>query len=162
MKTLLMAAGVFAGVVLLAGVVVPTASAQVRPAVTQDVDQPGRNSLTLRTDVLSGGYVTFSVPAGKTYVIDQYTGDCAVPDGVSVVDVQLIVTNSGVNAFFHTPVHYVENVGFGLGRYGGTGSGPFYADPGSAITLIANASSGKPSDFRGCGFVVMGHLISNP
>lgn len=162
MKKFRAVAGLVAGVVALASTPLPTASAQTRAALTQNIDEPGRNTFALRNDVFTGGSTTFTVPAGKRYVIDQYTGDCALPNSTSVIDVELVVTSQGVAAFYHTPVHYSENVGFGLARWAGTGLGPIYADPGTTISMAASTSVATAPDFRGCGFVITGHVINNP
>jgi hypothetical protein len=158
MKTLHMAACLIASVVLISG----TASPQVRPALTQDIDQPGRNTFTLRVDSTTSGVGSFTVPAGKRYVVDQYTGDCAVVNTASVLDVELVTSSNSVIGVYHAPVHYSENIGFGLVSYAGTGSGPIYADPGTTITVVVKNSTGLDSTFRGCSFVVTGHVINNP
>jgi len=45
MKHFFQAVGVIAGVVVLSAAMATSASAQARPALTQDVDNPGRNVL---------------------------------------------------------------------------------------------------------------------
>jgi hypothetical protein len=157
-KILQLAAGLIASLTVF-GV---TASAQARPALTQDIDQPGRNVFSLRADVFDGGSTTFTVPAGKRYVIDRYTGDCATPNTTSLIDITVVTEVTGTNGFYRTPVHYTENVGFGLVRYGGSGEGPIYADPGTTIELSATVASAQSTDYRGCTFVISGHVINNP
>jgi hypothetical protein len=158
MKVLQLAAGLIASF----GVFGVAASAQARPALTQDVDQPGRNVFTLRADPLSGGGASFAVPSNQRYVIDHYTGDCGSPSSTYMIDVELVTSSNGIIGIYHSPAHYTENVGFGLVRFGGTGDGPVYADPGSTIFINVHIASGNPSDYRGCALVVAGHFINNP
>ena len=75
MKNLLIAAGMAVGVVVLAGASVPAATAQVRAALTQNIDEPGRNTFALRNDVFTGGSTTFTVPAGKRLVLVVHNAD---------------------------------------------------------------------------------------
>lgn len=161
MKKLMKVAGVIAGVVVLGAAMATSASAQ-RPALTQDVDNPGRNVFMLRGDTTSGGIVSFVVPATQRYVIEQFTVDCAVPTTTYILDGELVTTIGGEIGFYHVPVHYTQNIGFGLNEYGGTGLGPIYADPGTAIDVLASVASRLTTDFRGCSFVLSGHVINNP
>jgi hypothetical protein len=135
---------------------------QLPVIVTRDADNPGRNVFTLRKDTSTGGVASWTVPAAKRYVIEQFTVDCATPTSTSILDAELVTIVGGTTGFYHFPVHYAENIGFGLSRFGGTGAGPFYADPGTTISALANVASRSNADFRGCSFIVSGHVINNP
>ena len=162
-KNLLIAAAVvLGGAVLAEHTVVKPVLAQVRAALTQNIDEPGRNVFTLRGDTTTGGIVSFTVPADKRYVIDKYTGDCATPTSTSILDVELVTNVGGLIGFYHAPVHYTENIGFGLNSFGGTGDGPIYADPATTISVLSTVASRATSDFRGCTFILSGHVINNP
>ena len=147
MKFLSMPLGVIAGIVVLGSTLTPAASAQARPALTQDVDNPGRNTFLLRQDLYVGRSATFTVPAGKRYVIEQYTADCSTPDSDTLIDVELIAVSNLMVGMFHAPAHYSYSPStLSYARYAGTGLGPIYADPGTDITIYANRGSSKENE----------------
>lgn len=163
LKNVAIGAGLVLGVAVIADrAVVKPVMAQVRAALVQNIDEPGRNVFTLRGDTSSGGLVSWVVPADKRYVIEQFTADCAVPTSTYILDDELVTVVGGTIGFYHAPVHYTENIGFGLNSYGGTGAGPIYADAGTTITALATVASRQTSDFRGCSFILSGHVINNP
>jgi len=82
-------------------------------------------------------------------VSEQYTADCAVPTSTYILDAEVVTNVAGQIGFYHLPVHYTQNIGFGLAEYGGTGLGPIYADPGTTIDFLASVESRLTTDFVG-------------
>ena len=140
--------------------------AQVRAALVQDVDEPGRNIL-----VISGAsannfpsFADFQVPAGKRYVIEQYTADCLVDNTGTVSNIQLSGQAGSANTLSSVVPHFVSNSpgtfnGHVVNEWVGTGNGPFYADPG---TFIHAAADSPTNVIRICSFFLSGHIVSNP
>ncbi len=83
-------------------------------------------------------------------MIDQLIFPLHHPTSTYILDTELVTNVGGTVGFYHAPVHYTENIGFGLVAYGGTGTGPFYADPGTTISVLATVASRATADFRGC------------
>ncbi len=137
------------------------ANAQAKPALTQNIDEPGRNAFAFTANA-SGGFASFNVPAGKRYVIDLYSVSCAFPAAGSdyLTEATAEIYTQGVVISVEAPAHFeYSNVNYNF--YAATGTGPLYADPGKPIFIIANAE--KNSVFPvSCGINVTGHIINNP
>ena len=141
--------------------------AQVRAALVQSVDEPGRNTFALSgtNDTLNPYFQTFTVPAGKRYIVDQYTATCDVVASTSLTQVEIDTSVGGVTTFTSSPAHPVQVNGYVSGtqvyNYEASGLGPVYADPGTSITLFANAAAGTGgSTIKDCYFTIQGHYIT--
>lgn len=133
--------------------------AQVRAAITQSVDEPGRNPFIFSHFTLSS-QDTFVVPAGQRYVVERFTADCFMQTGATLNDVTLVGVTGGLGAQMElTAVPHPASLFF----YRATGEGPLYADPGSTLTITAVPSNGNgPASVRSCQFYITGHAIQNP
>lgn len=141
--------------------------AQVRAALVQNVDEPGRNALVLsgNSDGLNPR-VFLTVPAGKHYVIDQYSGSCDVQSGFSLTNVALNAIAGGVRSTSSVAPHYQQydgNSGGVLVNYWvGTGMGPVYADGGGTLEVEFSDNSTTGNVVKTCYANIVGHLVSNP
>lgn len=143
-----------------------TALAQ-RPIVTQSVDEPGRNTFVLAVQSFSPNpnYASFTVPAGKRYVVDHYTAQCSVAPSNPLTEILINVVSDGV-AFIATVAPHFTNTTIGgapTNWYSGTGTGPLYADAGTTIAMVTSTSSNAAAaEPNYCNFYVSGHVINNP
>ena len=164
-RKLLFATGITCGLILTLFVVLFVAEravvkpvlAQVRAALTQNIDEPGRNSFAV---LAQGSTLTFghwTVPAGKRYVVQNYSAFCEVAVGSSVNDIELNGISGGTQAFVSAPVHYYDTFAYNI--YVGTGQGPLYLDPNTDFYLSVEPGAPKLKD---CSFSVTGYAINNP
>lgn len=135
-----------------------------RAALTQNVDEPGRNPFAV---ALSGTppnayFASFVVPAGKRYVIDNYTATCDVQAGHALTTVTLSGITTGVASYLTTTAHYFQpdgsNGGVAVNAYTGSSQGPLYADPGSRV-YIEGRDDNFGSSVKSCSFNIAGHVI---
>lgn len=141
--------------------------ADVRAALVQNTDEPGRNVFALQgsNSTLNPYFQSFTVPAGKRYVIDQYTATCDIVSSTNMSQVEIDTVVGGTQAFASAPAHVVQANGVVGGQqvtnYEATGAGPVYADPGTTITLFANATAGTGgANIKDCYFGIQGHSIT--
>lgn len=128
--------------------------AQVRAALIQNVDEPGRNPLILA--VSGNSLATVSVPVGKRYVIEAFSAICGLDKGSSLKTVEVGTANgSGAHAFTpgfpRSPDVFVDN-------WAASGLTRLYAEPGSTIVLVADS----PSSAISCNFSLSGYVINLP
>lgn len=141
--------------------------AQVRAALVQNVDEPGRNAFAFyqNNSTLNPYFAQFSVPAGKRYVIQQYKAECDIVSTTSMSDVQVISTVGGNTSNASAPAHVVQFNGNISGQqvyaYAGTGLGPVYADPGTSVTVFASAVAGTGyTTIKDCNFWISGYSVT--
>jgi hypothetical protein len=138
--------------------------AQISAALTQNVDEPGRNPFALRLTPQPGIFEVgnFVVPDGKRYVIEQFTAFCQVVSSTYMSDVILSATTGGTREFMSAPA-FLNDMGSGTGipTWGASGMTRLYADPGTTIALQANQASGFAASDT-CNFYVSGYIINNP
>lgn len=141
--------------------------AQVRAALVQSVDEPGRNAFAFyQINSTSNPYfANFNVPAGRRYVVDQYKAQCDIVNTTYMSDAQIVSTVGGNTANSSAPAHLVQVNGLISGTpvnsYAGTGLGPIYADPGTTVTLFASAAAGTGgNNIKNCNFWISGHYIN--
>ena len=160
---LLASAGCLAVLLVVGKIYEKPLLAQVRAALVQSIDEPGRNPF-----VLSSTNGQFTVPVGKRYVVEQYSAGCNVPNTYAMTDLTLFTEFDNLQHQSHVSAHFVAPAGFqgttAINFYAATGMGPAYADGGSTITLLSYASNGSGSiESTTCAFVsVSGHVINNP
>ena len=140
--------------------------ADVRAALVQNTDEPGRNVFALQGSnfTVNPYFYSVTVPAGKRYVIDQYSASCDIVSTTYMSQVEVDTVVGGVQTFTSAPAHVVQANGFVGGQqvynYEVSGAGPVYADPGTTITLFANAAAGTgDTNIKDCYFSLQGHSI---
>src|SRR5262245_28788450 len=69
--------------------------AQVRAALVQNVDEPGRNPFAVASS--SQNFGLFTVPAGKRYVIEGFSASCQVDNTGFLAVVALQAMTGGVS-----------------------------------------------------------------
>jgi hypothetical protein len=70
--------------------------AQVRAALVQNVDEPGRNPIPLGYQAVTSSGANFSVPAGKRYVIEAFAANCFLDNASSLTAVRVnALTSAG-------------------------------------------------------------------
>ena len=146
--------------------------AQVRAALIQNIDEPGRTSFAFIGTATPNNpaSMTFPIPAGQRYVVEQYSADCrANVSSATLTNVQLTGTANGQPTFTATAPRLVGAVLTPLqnfyNRWVATGQGPIYADPGSTITASASTNdvvSVPSAGIQACTFYLSGHTITNP
>ena len=136
--------------------------AQVRAALVENIDEPGHNAFAL-----SGGstysFYSFTVPAGKRYIIDQYSAACTVASSTQLTLLEVDTTVGGTLVTVSAPAHVLNANSPQTYRWSATGLGPVYSDPGSAITLYADVLAPQTfgsSDIKGCNFYIQGHAVN--
>lgn len=152
---LIMIAGALALVVILARVFEKPLVAQIRAALTQNIDEPGRNPFAFQAPGLNER--AFYVPAGKRYVIQQATVECLVPNSTYMTGIRVIAHTGDANNIATAPAHQEESY---IGKWGGTATTSLYADSGAEIYVEAVFAANVPSD--GCEFYISGYAINNP
>jgi hypothetical protein len=155
---LLTFAGLLVVLLVLAKIYEKPLLAQVRAALTQNVDEPGRHVFGYQN---YGGVPTFTVPADRRYVIDQYSAQCFTTSTMTEVSIDVVA--GGIPVEFATnSVHYIGSAG-GVppgNVYRATASGPIYADPGTTISLSTRGTS--PISRDSCANFVTGHYVLLP
>ena len=128
-------ASALALLVVLARVFERPLLAQIPAALTQNVDEPGRNPFSLYSDGLPGN------PTVASWTVPY---------------------NGGLNEMTDAVGHFVgAGLSSGTTVYTCTGTAHLYADAGIPIYAIAfNGGTGEASDH--CGFYVNGYVINNP
>jgi hypothetical protein len=138
--------------------------AQIRAALVQNVDEPGRNSLSMHTDTL-GASASFTTPPGKKYVIEAFTIGCDVDATSYMTDVSLYTISDGVTIQTSAAPHLVQPngsvSGHAVNSWRGSGFTRVYADPGSTISMRAFDPTQGLAE-RDCHFSIAGYTISNP
>ena len=139
--------------------------AQVRAALIQNIDEPGRTPFALNGSAPNASQFFFTVPASQRYVVEAYTARCDEAAPATMTDITLSGKTNGQFVALSAQPHLLQPNGAISGvaqnLYVGTGSQPLYADPGSTIGLYANDSTSGNS-MRGCEFWITGHIINNP
>ena len=135
--------------------------AQVRAALVQNVDEPGRTPFALFGSTSNSNFYSFSVPAGQRYVVETTTGLCFENTPGVLADISIYVRTGGVQMRASTQPHLQQGNGPTQNIYVGTGTQKVFADPASSIQLIAddNLSGGG---IQACEFWVTGYVINNP
>jgi len=155
----------FAGtVVLLAalgGYYAKPLLAQARAALVQNVDEPGRHPFGFYTSYISN-FADFPIPAGKRYVIEQFSADCTVKNSFALGDVRLRVLTGGTPVSAFAAPHFVERQDQLRNLWAGSGTARLYADPGTSISISALDTAGALGDTEQCSFSVSGHSIDIP
>jgi hypothetical protein len=139
--------------------------AQIRAALVQNVDEPGRNSLTLHADTASGPFTSFTAPAGKIYVIEAFTISCDVDSTTYMTDLSLYTSSDGVQFQSSATPHLVQPNGsvssHAVNSWRGSGLTRVYASAGSTISMRAfDATQGL--GVRDCHFSISGYTVSAP
>jgi len=126
--------------------------AQVRAALVQNMDEPGRNPITL-SGSSTGGTATVTVPAGQRYVIQAFGGTCVVAasDVMTAVDIGGGVRGAQATA----PAFQLQS-----GVWTVSATTHLYIDPGSSIAWAASTYNGTTPEV--CGFRASGYSISLP
>lgn len=113
--------------------------AQVRAAVIQNMDEPGRNSFQIKLFTDDGtGVASFTVPAGKRYIVEAFAGYCFSPN--TGIDLLGIENSSVVGAY--VPVYKASVF---AGGYFGNGLVKLYGAPGETIRAVAGRAE-YPAD----------------
>jgi hypothetical protein len=125
--------------------------AQVRAALVQNVDEPGRNPITLLGS--GAGSANVTVPAGQRYVIQAFGGTCVVAPGDQMTAVNigggLKGAQATVPAFQSQPGVWTASVTTYL-----------YIDPGSTIGWLGITFNGTTPE--ACTFRASGYSITLP
>jgi len=137
--------------------------AQVRAALVQNVDEPGRNPIPLGFQTVTGtNFTNFSVPAGKRYVIEAFTGSCILDSASSVTAINFTAFNPASGATFGEvyaqAFRTVISTG-GAGSWAASATTRLYVNPGSTI-IILPITSGPP--IQQCDLTVSGYVINLP
>jgi hypothetical protein len=128
--------------------------AQVRAALVQNVDEPGRNPLNMKFSPGNTAALV-TVPAGKRWVIEAFAANCVLSAGGTLNSVS-ISTNSAAGAEAFAPAFFLLSGVFP--EWVGGGATRLYADPGSVIILAANS----PPSGTQCTFSLSGYAINLP
>ena len=141
--------------------VVKPVLAQVRAALTQNIDEPGRAPFALVGSAPSSNYYSFSVPAGQRYVVENVTAQCFENTPGVLTDISTVGRTNGAAARVSNQPHLYQSNGPNQNIYIGTGTQVLYADPGSSIQVFADDTLAG-GGIVGCQFWISGHVISNP
>ena len=134
--------------------------AEVRAALVQNVDEPGRNPFAFSAFITQSQgptTTTFSVPAGKRYVVQQFSAQCTLTPTSTPFVVTLQGTTNGTSVQAYAPSSLIGSL-FDLPVFAGRGTTPLYADPGSSLT-VGIATQVVVND---CSYSVSGYVINNP
>ncbi|MGA2433923.1 MAG: hypothetical protein ABSG25_01420 [Bryobacteraceae bacterium] len=138
----------------------PPLMAQVRPALVQDVDQPGRApfQVTVPINIDNFNFTPVTIPAGHRLVIDYISMSGATQ--TSGAYVQPIIIFSSSVASGPSNLYYVapQQSGTVPGQYYHTEQATIYADSLS----VSPAFAGFTPSFMAFNVVISGHLISLP
>jgi hypothetical protein len=126
--------------------------AQVRAALVQNVDEPGRNPITLLGSS-TGGTATVTVPAGQRYVIQAFGGTCVVDAGDEMTAIDI---GGGVKGAQATASAFQLHPGV----WGASTTTHLYIDPGSSISWAASTLNGTTPE--ACTFRASGYAITLP
>jgi hypothetical protein len=129
--------------------------AQVRAALVQNVDEPGRNPFALS----GGDQAVWTVPAGKRYVIEEFGAECTLDPGSALTDVDVIAFNTMTitGQAFAQPFRSFVNVNFS--DWVASGTTRLYVDPGANIKFFAGSNGTAPHQ---CFLTVSGYAINLP
>jgi hypothetical protein len=84
---------------------------------------------------------SWSVPAGKRYVLEQFSGGCYTTTASYITDVTLGIAAAGSRVVPSTQTHFfADGPGFSTRFACGTALAREYVDPGSIICISASAS----------------------
>jgi hypothetical protein len=134
--------------------------ADVKSALVQDVDNPGRNPFqaTVTVNVNNFTYTPVPIPAGKRLVVDYISMSGAAQ--TTGEDIQPIVILSAAVAGSPNALYYIapEQSGTVPGQFYHTQQAAIYADS----LGVGPAFSGFTPSFMTFSVVISGHLISLP
>ena len=144
-------------VILLARVFEKPLLAQT-PTLTQNVDEPGRNpfQLSANMNLAPEQGTSFTVPAGRRYVIESYSAKCLLAPNESMTNVSIRTFVAGQTAIMFAPAFLLDETSQ-FRDYGATGISRLYADPGTTITMSVGTIGGRST--LPCEFSVVGHVI---
>jgi hypothetical protein len=129
------------------------------PVQTRDVDNPARQPFVFYDS-------DFRVPAGKLYVIEQYSLRCSVDAIGALTDVVLKVDLDSLIQEDHTAPHFTHANGGGpngpANEWAGTGHTRLYAKAGSLITLDGDSNFNGTGARRACAGNVSGYAVNVP
>lgn len=147
--------------VVLARVFEKPLVAQIRAALVQNVDEPGRNPFAIRN---AGTQFEFRVPAGKRYVVENFSALCNVPSSKVMTHIELEASLSESllgDEVAYAPASFSSGpVSDGSRYYVASGTTHFYANAGTAIDVYSQNAGGGPGN--NCDFSVSGYVINNP
>jgi hypothetical protein len=158
---LLTLAGALALIAVLGHFYAKPLLAQVRAALVQNVDEPGRNPIPLGfLSVIGNSEADFSVPAGKRYVIEAFTGRCFLDSASSLTAVEVTATTpfgpSNGQAFAQA---FRTNANGGISGWAASTTTRLYVNPGATIHITAVGNTTVPTV---CEFTVSGYAINLP
>jgi hypothetical protein len=138
--------------------------AQVRAALVQNTDEPGRNPFVVSSTSTTGFWV---VPAGKRYVIETLSASCSVDNTGFLSSIRLSAVAGGAIQVAQIPANFQDTNGFVSGHavslWFGTGSMHVYADPGTGFAVVPSSNfSQTGAVVRDCNISVSGYAINNP
>ncbi|MBV8728955.1 MAG: hypothetical protein JO336_04010 [Acidobacteriia bacterium] len=131
--------------------------AQVRAALVQNVDEPGRNPFSLQVQALAPAddFVTFQVPAKQRYVIEQYSVGCSQVSSVAGVSIEANNAPEGVTS---GPA-YAPGFQFFPTFWAASGTTRLYANPNTVISMRV---AGSLTSTTTCTYSVAGYSINQP
>jgi hypothetical protein len=150
-----------AGVLILGGYHAKPLVAQARAALIQNVDEPGRHVFGFYASNLSNP-ADFPIPAGKRYVVEQFSADCNVKSGFALGDVRIRVLTEGKPMSASAAPHFVEREDQLRNLWSGSGTTRLYADPGTFIEMTTFDTAGALGDTEQRSFSVSGYSIDVP
>lgn len=156
-KKLLSLAGALAPLVLLGHFYAKPLLAQVRAALVQNVDEPGRNPITLfgiggASNLDINKYeANFTVPAGQRYVIQAFGGQCTVASGDAMTAIHLQLPDSALAV---APAVFLVG-----DQWSASATTHLYFDPGATVKWQALSNN---LDFQSCTFFASGYSITLP
>jgi hypothetical protein len=127
---------------------------------TRDLDNPARQPFHFTG--------SFTVPEGKTYVVEHYSGECTGVDAVaSLTSVRLIVVYDGIAARDYAVPHLLDSNGSLNGRavniWAGSGNTRLYAPGGAYIEVATGINYNASGGGRGsCTTEATGYVIDVP
>jgi hypothetical protein len=148
----------------------PPASAQVRPAVVKNVDEPGRIPYQQYVSGSLGGlncgtnFCNFdlpAVPAGKRLVITKFAGNMALAGSATVARLTLSIFSGGplLEVPNNSSAYHVDGLtAGGPNRYAFGMDTLLFAEAGQAVA-ISFYTTGSLATGVAQGFIVTGYLV---
>jgi len=127
---------------------------------TRDLDNPARQPFHVEGSL--------TVPEGKTYVVEHYSGRCSAVDAIaSLTSVRLTVANEGIHATDYAVPHLLDSNGFSDGRavniWAGSGYTRLYAPAGSLIEVATEMNNNATGGHKNaCHTEASGYVIDVP
>lgn len=128
--------------------------AQVRAALTQNVDEPGRNPFKVSLLSDASGTASFTVPAGKRYVIEDISGFCS---STTVLDYFVIQPSPDEDVL--VPLYRTSVV---ANSYFTNAFVKTYGEPGSTVTVQTGPFGATGSAGGACLYNLWGYSINLP